>query len=238
MPSIVIVAIVVLLRAGRRGDRRHRPQALVDRRARAATTVAQGPLGRRRAERRAPSAEDRRRPSATSAAPIEPGGRLRRSRSSPPASKRRSPSASRSTRRSSASPAGSSSTGASSPGIGDRHSARFGAAIARLPLAAERRRLRRQGRRRQHRDRRQTRSSKQDPVLHTPSARTYIVPYPKDDLPKAKKVYVPETIFAGHGAGLRRAVPEVRAPRLPGAVVPDVAVVRVPVPRLEVQPGR
>ena len=42
----------------------------------------------------------------------------------------------------------------------------------------------------------------------------------------------------GHGAGHRRAVPEVRAPRLPGAVVPDLAMVRVPVPRLEVQPGR
>ena len=40
------------------------------------------------------------------------------------------------------------------------------------------------------------------------------------------------------GAGLRRALPEVRAPRLPGAVVPELAVVRVPVPRLEVQPGR
>ena len=40
-----------------------------------------------------------------------------------------------------------------------------------------------------------------------------------------------------HGGGLRRPVPEVRPPRLPGAVVP-VPVVRVPVPRLEVQPGR
>ena len=37
---------------------------------------------------------------------------------------------------------------------------------------------------------------------------------------------------------VRRALPEVRAPRLPGAVVPELAVVRVPVPRLEVQPGR
>ena len=42
----------------------------------------------------------------------------------------------------------------------------------------------------------------------------------------------------GHGAGHRRALPALRAPRLPRAVVPDVAVVRVPVPRLEVQPRR
>ena len=40
------------------------------------------------------------------------------------------------------------------------------------------------------------------------------------------------------GAGHRGALPEVRAPRVPRAVVPDLAVVRVPVPRLEVQPGR
>ena len=41
-----------------------------------------------------------------------------------------------------------------------------------------------------------------------------------------------------HGGGRRRAVPEVRAPRLPRAGCLDVAVVRVPVPRLAVQPGR
>ena len=39
-------------------------------------------------------------------------------------------------------------------------------------------------------------------------------------------------------AGRRRALPEVRAPRLPRAVVRHLAVVRVPVPRLAVQPGR
>ena len=42
----------------------------------------------------------------------------------------------------------------------------------------------------------------------------------------------------GHGAGLRRAVPALRPPRMPRAVVPELAVVRVPVPRLEVQPRR
>ena len=41
-----------------------------------------------------------------------------------------------------------------------------------------------------------------------------------------------------HGGRPRRAVPEVRAPRLPRAVLRDLAVVRVPVPRLAVQPGR
>ena len=38
-------------------------------------------------------------------------------------------------------------------------------------------------------------------------------------------------------SGLRRPVPEVRPPRLPGAVVPELAMVRVPLPRLQVQTG-
>ena len=38
----------------------------------------------------------------------------------------------------------------------------------------------------------------------------------------------PPAVLAGHGGRRRRALPEVRAPRLPGAVVQDVAVVRVP----------
>ena len=42
----------------------------------------------------------------------------------------------------------------------------------------------------------------------------------------------------GHGGGRRGALPEVRAPRLPRAVLRHVAVVRVPLPRLAVQPGR
>ena len=73
---------------------------------------------------------------------------------------------------------------------------------------------------------------------YVPEARTYLQPYPVQDVPKAKKV--PEYALGDprHGAGHRRAVPEVRAPGLPRAVVPDLAVVRVPVPRLEVQPGR
>ena len=74
--------------------------------------------------------------------------------------------------------------------------------------------------------------------FYNAGAKTYIVAYPKDDLPKAKKVAAYDQVDLGDGAGLRRAVPEVRAPRLPGAVVPELAVVRVPVPRLEVQPGR
>ena len=41
-----------------------------------------------------------------------------------------------------------------------------------------------------------------------------------------------------HGGRARRALPEVRAPRLPRAAVRHLAVVRVPVPRLAVQPGR
>ena len=75
--------------------------------------------------------------------------------------------------------------------------------------------------------------------FYNAAAKTYIVAYPKDDLPKAKKIPAyTAPIIAGHGEGLRRALPEVRAPRLPRAVVPELAVVRVPVPRFEVQPGR
>ena len=63
------------------------------------------------------------------------------------------------------------------------------------------------------------------------------IPTDPATLAKAKKVYTP-ALLAGMEAGLRRPLPEVRASRLPGAVVPELAVVRVPVPRFEVQPGR
>ena len=55
--------------------------------------------------------------------------------------------------------------------------------------------------------------------FYNAGAKTYIVAYPKQDLPKAKKIPAYARCFAGHGAGLRRAVPEVRAPRVPRAVV-------------------
>ena len=72
--------------------------------------------------------------------------------------------------------------------------------------------------------------------FYIPEARAYVRAVPAEDLPAAKKVYSPIGLL-GHGR-VRRALPAVRAPRLSRAVVPDVAVVRVPVPRLEVQPGR
>ena len=75
------------------------------------------------------------------------------------------------------------------------------------------------------------------PVLHRRGA-TYIVAVPdRHDLAEGEEGRT-NPRHRRDGAGHRRAVPEVRAPRLPRAVVPDVAVVRVPVPRLEVQPGR
>ena len=59
------------------------------------------------------------------------------------------------------------------------------------------------------------------------------------DLGDLRRVGLQARDLQGHvGARDRGAVPAVRAPRLPRAVLPDVAVVRVPVPRLEVQPGR
>ena len=76
-----------------------------------------------------------------------------------------------------------------------------------------------------------------DNFLYLAEGRTWLTEYPADALPKADAVY-PPTVLTGMEAGRRRAVPEVPAPRLPGAELRDVAVVRVPVPRLAVQPGR
>ena len=69
------------------------------------------------------------------------------------------------------------------------------------------------------------------PVLHQP------VPDGPDHPGQGQEGLQPGLLIR-HEAGLRRAVPEVRPPRLPGAVVPELAVVRVPLPRLAVQPGR
>ncbi len=57
--------------------------------------------------------------------------------------------------------------------------------------------------------------------FYVPEARTYLQPYPKADVQKAAKIPQYATVLARHGAGHRGAVPEVRPPRLPGAVVPD-----------------
>ena len=73
--------------------------------------------------------------------------------------------------------------------------------------------------------------------FYNAGAKTYLQPYPEEDLPKAKKVYI-ESIFKGMEQGYVALYQTLRAPGLPGPVVRDVAVVRVPVPRLEVQPGR
>ncbi len=70
-----------------------------------------------------------------------------------------------------------------------------------------------------------------------PEGRMWITEYPASALDKAKQGVLGAR--AGrHGGRRGRPLPEVRAPRLPGAGVPHLAVVRVPVPRLAVQPGR
>ena len=145
-------------------------------------------------------------------------------------------STSRSTSTSSASPAGSSSTGRSSPasGLGPRRLRRRG---ARVPVAVGERRLRRQGRRRLG-GRRQDRHRQQDAVLQRQRQDLHRR-LPEGRPPEGEEG--PGVHAADHrrdGSRVRRALPEVRAPRLPRAVVPELAVVRVPVPRLEVQPGR
>ncbi len=52
---------------------------------------------------------------------------------------------------------------------------------------------------------------------YVPEARSYLVPYPKTAVPKAKKVPAVRAGAARDGRGDRRPLPEVRAPRLQGA---------------------
>ena len=75
--------------------------------------------------------------------------------------------------------------------------------------------------------------------FYNASAKVYIQPFPKSRAEEGESGVRRRSGRARrNGGGLRRPVPEVPAPRLPGAVVPDLTVVRVPVPRLQVQPGR
>ena len=73
--------------------------------------------------------------------------------------------------------------------------------------------------------------------FYYPEGRMWITEYPASALDKAKQVYSPSEL-AGMEAGLVALYQKCVAPRLPRAVVRHVAVVRVPVPRLAVQPGR
>ena len=109
---------------------------------------------------------------------------------------------------------------------------------AGVPLAVGGRRLRRQDRRSGPRPTPRTRSTTRSRST-TRRRRPTSSPSRRTTSPRRRRcpAYTPP-IIAGMEAGLRRAVPEVRAPRLPRPVVRQLAVVRVPVPRLEVQPGR
>ena len=72
--------------------------------------------------------------------------------------------------------------------------------------------------------------------FYVPDAKTYIRPVPGGRRRRTRRRCLRTSRCSpGMEAGHRRAVPAVRAPRLPRAVVPVVAVVRVPVPRFEVQ---
>ena len=74
-------------------------------------------------------------------------------------------------------------------------------------------------------------------ALYLAEARTWLVQYPKEALPKATKVYS-GAILTGMEAGFVALYQKCVHLGLPGAVLRDVAVVRVPVPRLAVQPSR
>ena len=76
-----------------------------------------------------------------------------------------------------------------------------------------------------------------DGFFYAPGARTWITEYPPDALPAARSVYSAQHRLRD-GAGHRRPVPEVPAPRLPRPVLCHQRMVRVPVPRLAVQPRR
>ena len=80
-------------------------------------------------------------------------------------------------------------------------------------------------------------SDKRTP-FYVPLAKTYLNPYPKNALPAAKKVASVQARAARLRRRARRPLPAVRPPRVSRPVVPVFAVVRVPLPRLEVQRGR
>ena len=73
--------------------------------------------------------------------------------------------------------------------------------------------------------------------FYAAEARSWITEYPAEAVPAAELVY-PETLLVTMRQGIVDPEPEVPAPRLPRARVQDQPVVRVPVPRLAVQPRR
>ena len=73
--------------------------------------------------------------------------------------------------------------------------------------------------------------------FYAAEARSWITEYPAEALPAAELVY-PENAARHDAPGHRHPEPEVPAPRLPRPGVQDQPVVRVPVPRLAVQPRR
>ena len=230
---LIAIAIVVILLVAARHDLRDREPPPGDDRHAVARDAQRATSRDPRSTSRRVSDVDRDRSDRPRARPTRPqaslGGDVPRPRPAATSS-----SGSRSTRKSSASRAGSSSTArvlgvsASRPrvlGIGilgflwPTGASGFGGKVERRQASTTSSR------------RSRTSSSRST----SREAKTYLGPYPPDDLPAAKKVPSYKPRACRDGGGHRRAVPAVRAPRLPRAVVPVVAVVRVPVPRVEVQ---
>ena len=240
--AVIIIGVLVLLGLAvlfvigsarrRRGDRSLSRETRHARRLRAGRGPAPAEAAARRRTPKSPRtrgqrADDSRRAIESGSVGAGPG-RVRGA----------SPATSRSTRRSSASPGASSSTGGSSlaccwPSAGSAPPCSASCGPAASSAGGF-------GSHDQHRQRSPT-SRRRSPSrcrTTTPTREGVHQPVPEvADLPKAKKVYTP-IIVRRDGARLRRPLPALRAPGLPGAVVPDLAVVRVPLPRLEVQPGR
>ena len=167
---ILLVAAVTVVRDSRTGAGRRRARC----RARRASATSR----RRRDRAPTPSTVDRARGDRPRARRRD--ARQRSGDVAAPRAAATSSSGSRSTRKSSASPAGSSSTAACSASSASRL-AGFGAGVPRLPLADRVERLRRQGRTPASLDDILAYIARQAAAVLRPEARTYLVPYPKDD---------------------------------------------------------
>ena len=224
----------------RRGRRGHRARGEPSARAPRAGSRARRASATRRASPRRRRRQHRRRPSS------RPTGRERadetRARPTrtcrPSAVAARSSSTSPSTRKRSASTAGSSSTAGCSTPSASRSSG-FGAAMPRpssgrtgsAASAARSTSASSPTSSQLHRVAQRSRSTSPGPRLRR------ALPAPTTS-PRRRRRSTARDHLHGHASRDRGALPAVRAPRLSRAVVPDLAVVRVPVPRLEVQPGR
>ena len=73
--------------------------------------------------------------------------------------------------------------------------------------------------------------------VYVPEGRLYLQPYPVTALGRAGKIPSYAAALAGMAAGFVALYPKMPSSGVPGPVVPELAVVRMPVSRVQVQPG-